>query len=458
MRQRITIYNPNSNNNDIIKKLDKKNLELALNEGQLPFIIENKYTIPNPSLKLDKIAKFRIHSVFNNIPNPLFPFNQAHGISIYMSPTKLSSQADIDEFYTESNLLIEELLGIKTTSKNWINSVNSIFYYDSTPKDLKFNYKLFGNVPSSSNSNFDLLFDGEKLTLRQLFNSIDLQFNKDSSDYKEIGVFAIDESISDTKDDLVLNGFRVIFDPLSDETENEGMLHKTMFHIKPRHRYLNKSIESTIKPNGLHPILSTKLQESKIIESDIKECKLYYYINLNKSLIFDPFQSIPQGANLTLNNGEKNLELPEYKINNWGNEILFEFENYNKTEIDFTLHSRYQLPNNETTSTEVFQSHPKVFIGCNVDEFELLSKSPFDTKGSIGGNYENYFTNDTVFYHFEKSSSDNLKIDIPHGTSNFENVNFITTVSIIFGIVIIVIPIFKKLFNTPRTTVAKKNE
>lgn len=38
-------------------------------------------------------------------------------------------------------------------------------------------------------------------------------------------------------------------------------------------------------------------------------------------------------------------------------------------------------------------------MGCNVKEGNLLDKSPFDTKRDvkIGGNYEIYFTEDTVF-------------------------------------------------------------
>ena len=73
-------------------------------------------------------------------------------------------------------------------------------------------------------------------------------------------------------------------------------------------------------------------------------------MNLNKSLIFDQFQNIPIGSQLIINNGNKNLELPEYKINQWGNELLFEFEFDNDNDIphhiNLTVHSRYQLPQN----------------------------------------------------------------------------------------------------------------
>ena len=38
---------------------------------------------------------------------------------------------------------------------------------------------------------------------------------------------------------------------------------------------------------------------------DVEECKFYYYLNLNKSLIFDQFQNIPIGSQLIINNGNK---------------------------------------------------------------------------------------------------------------------------------------------------------
>lgn len=110
-----------------------------------------------------------------------------------------------------------------------------------------------------------------------------------------------------------------------------------MFHLKPRHRYLPGSISSSIIPQGLHPILATTIStengltstinyEIVGIDADVEACNSYYYLNLNKSLIFDKYQNIPLNSTLLINNGVSNLELPEYKISQWGSELLFEIK------------------------------------------------------------------------------------------------------------------------------------
>ena len=145
------------------------------------------------------------------------------------------------------------------------------------------------------------------------------------------------------------------------------------------------------------------------------------------------------------------MELPEYKISEWGNEVLLEFDNITN-EVNLTLHSRYQLPENanEKTDTTIINTPPTIFIGCNVKEGNLLGKSPFDTKSNIGGNYEVYFTEDTVFYHLLDQSKDTLTIDIPHGVTTFDRINSITILGLLIGILFIVYSIFSKLFFTSK--------
>ncbi|CAX41076.1 component of glycosylphosphatidylinositol-mannosyltransferase, putative [Candida dubliniensis CD36] len=489
MRQRTTIYNPYSSHDGIIINLNRTNFQLS-SIPNYPFIIENKYTIKQSQESYENklystIKQLRIQTKFiNKSGSPIFSFNYQSGLNIYVVPY---FNVDKLKFWKQVEQLIEKLLNIKIDQKNWIQNGNSFYYYDIQPielKEINFNLNSYSNSNSNlnlnSNSNYDYIYDEDKIIIRELLTDIEkIEFNLDNSGiYKEIGLFLIDKKITTTNDDLNLSGLRVIFDGSNNTEGNDNndnnkeeqevvqeSIHKTMFHIKPRHRILSSSeSNSKIISQGLHHILNTKINISLPIDDDIdniKECKFYYYLNLNKSLIFDQFQDIPIGSKLIINNGNKNLELPEYKINQWGNELLFEFNNsilYNDNlEINLTIHSRYQLPkngnNNDYQFSKIFNSLPKLFIGCNINkESNLLDKSPFDTKRDIkiGDNYEIYFTENTVFYHLQQDINTNtnklLEINIPHGKTTFDRINNITTFGLLIGILMILYGILTKIF------------
>lgn len=472
MRQRTTIYNPYSSHDGIITNLNRTNFQLSSIPNHL-FTIENKYTItttttqPNKSSLYLAIKELRIQTKFNNNESgiPIFSFHYEPGLNIYAVP---QSNVDKLEFWQQVEQLIMELLGIKLSSQQWIANVNSFYYHDIQPQPLlNLNLKEGWKFNLHPKSNYDYIYNQDKIIIRELLTNVsEIEFNLELGIYKEIGLFLIDDKIS-TNDDLNLSGIRVILDEDSNTNNKEESIHKTMFHIKPRHRSFDDSTTITTKiiPQGLHPILSTELNTTTIVmptDFDVEECKFYYYLNLNKSLIFDQFQNIPIGSQLIINNGNKNLELPEYKINQWGNELLFEFEFDNDNDIprhiNLTVHSRYQLPQNNHSHSQisnVLNSLPNIFIGCNVKEGNLLDKSPFDTKRDvkIGGNYEIYFTEDTVFYHLQNSgNSDNsgsstlLEINIPHGKTTFDRVNNITSLGLLIGALMILYAISIRVF------------
>lgn len=435
MRQRTTIFNPFSSHDGIVQNANKTNFQLSSVNG-FPFVVENKFTT-TPNTTYPAIKQFRIQNKFNNSPSkdPIFQFDYSPGLNIYAIP---EPNVDEHDFWQQVGNLTTELLNITIPSETWIKNLNSFYYYDLEPISLH-------NFSLHENSDYDYTFTNEKVTIRELLTDVDnLNFNSDPNIFKEVGLFLVDDKIS-SPDDLNLVGLRVVLDD-ADEDQN---IHKTMFHIKPRHRYSGE-VNSKIVSKGLHPILNTKLDASIPEEFDIQECKLYYYLNVNKSLIFDEFQNVPLGSQLVINNGNKNLELPEYKINEWGNEVLLEFDNITN-EVNLTLHSRYQLPENanEEIDTTIINASPEVFIGCNVKEDHLLNKSPFDSKSTIGGNYEIYFTEDTVFYHLLDQRDNALAIEIPHGTTTFDRINSITMLGLLIGILFIVYSIITKVF-TPK--------
>ncbi|KAK6458248.1 PIG-X [Scheffersomyces xylosifermentans] len=450
IRQRTTIFNPTKTHDDIVQNIDKSSFSIKPSTDK--FLIENKFTIPvsvsDPFGKYKRIESLRIQTTDDSFKeDTIFNYRFSSGVNIYVVPKTVESNEDREEFYQEVEQLVSELLPIEVKKDNWIKVLNSLHFHDYLPRELNVDIlRLGGSEELFKSKNYDLFYEaGTGVILKQLglaWPEINIGLNE--TIHKEIGLFLTDEISS--PEDIVLSGVRVI---ISVEQDEENIF-KTFFHVKPRHRYSQQEINSHIVDNGLHPILRTTFHGVGLPQDiDVKECNLYYYLSLNKSLIFDIYQSVPQGAELVLNYGSKDLELPEYKIDEWGNEILFEFSNASAPHhIDFTLHSRYQLPNNESEVTEVLNSLPRLFYGCNVKDDYLLDKSPFDTKLKYGGNYEPYFTNDTVFYHLNHDDQSKVLVHVPNGTSSFDRVNTISTIAVLFGTFIVLVQILRAVLKT----------
>ncbi|KAI5963032.1 PBN1 [Candida pseudojiufengensis] len=479
IKQRSTVINFEQNHDNIIKHLNQTHLSLESLHSDNSLLIENKFTIPfNKNLK--HIRQLRIQSKFDNdiidSRNEFFPFEFTSGLNIYVEPKNTINNDDNDEFFKELKDILNDLIGIEINEEQYINHVMSLYYYDSSPSPLLI------KAPSDkdywfTNKTYDLIYDDSnesQLSIRQIYKTDEISYKLKLTEYKEIGIFLKDSKISNSKDDIVLSGLRVIFDGTAESSdENEKNIHKTMFHFKPRHRILeNIEYNTNLIKNGLHPIFNTNInllnKESStqlINDDDVLNCNPFIYLHLNKSLIFDKYQNIPKNSILLINNGFQDLELPEYKIENWGGELLFKLDTpINEPQnFNLTLHSRYQLPNqnrtnNQTTSkslyTTIINPLPKLFLACNIKDHEILAKSPFDTSrfSSIGNNFENYFSKDTVFYHpiQQKNKENNLRIDIPNGISTFDRINSLTTITLILGILIILYRVFKVVF--PRTS------
>ncbi|EMG50359.1 hypothetical protein G210_4597 [Candida maltosa Xu316] len=367
MKQRTTVFSIDPNYEDLITNVNQTNFQVT-SQPDKQFIIENKYTV-EPTKKYPNIQQFRIQTKFEDPLDSIFNFGYSRGLNVYAVPVPHYKEVD---FWNEVNELTNELLNITITPASFVRNLNSYYYHDIQPIDL-INDKLTKGV------NYDYAYNSDKVIIRELLQNVDnVNYNLKTGIKKEIGLFWIDEKFSN-KQDKSLRGFRVLLD---EENSDEKNVHKTMFDMISKHAHLEKST-SKIIPQGLHPIVNTKIPDSTVEYFQSQGCKLYYYINVNKSLIFDPFQNVPSGSQLVINNGNKNLELPEYKIPEWGNEVLFEFDDI-ISEVNLTLHSRYQLPeNNREQATTIFNSPPDVFIGCNTDKVDVLNASPFDTKRDI---------------------------------------------------------------------------
>ncbi|KAK6203392.1 PIG-X [Scheffersomyces amazonensis] len=472
IKQRTTIFNPNESNDDVVSSIERNQVVFktgSADNSTTPFIVENKITVPLDQTLISQynlIKQVRIQTSDESVTDDVvFTYKFNHGTNIYILPKNVHNQEQQAQFYEQVNDLLQHLLNIDVKSENWIRITNSLYYHDESPRTLSLDW--FSQVDDLVDSHtYDIFFNNDdsegnaSIVLKQLAHlpySTDYTIKLKDNIRKEIGLFIIDKVIS-SPDDIVLSGIRAILNKEEAESDEEYIF-KTLFHIKPRHRIVDGLSDSRIVENGLHPIIKSTFNSfEEKQDSDVIECKLYYYINLNKSLIFDKYQSIPVGANLIVNNGVSNLELPEYKISEWGNEILFEFDNITTNNIEFTVHSRYQLPSNITNSTVIHNSLPQLFYACNVRDDYLLDKSPFDTKLSIGGNYETYFTGDTVFYHIDHTSNSSIVVNIPNANDSIDRISTISILTVLFGVGIILFQLFRVIFRAPKVTATRKNE
>lgn len=450
-RHRITIFNPLDTNDDLIESVDSTRLLLnstTLKNGN--FVREDRTTVlgyAHPQLELVKAIRIHINGPDGPL-TPVFAYNYQKGLNVYVTPTlDVTSDGLIKEFYSQVSSFLNDHFGVKVASDQFIISVNALYFHSpATPEITSFPVEL-----PQSWINLDITYDGPEKKLIVKSTSLVGNFSATSEDSKiEVGLFKVDENIS-SPDDLVLSGIRVLLEP----QQTEKSLHKTLFHVKPRHRYLESEVQTSLRENGLHPVVQTSFSQVVApFDEDVSECKLYYYMNLDRSLFVDKYQL---GADFHLVGlfGNSDLELPEYKVRDWGTEVLLEVAGLK--DLELTLHSRYQLPQLKESTEVIFQS-PTIFYACNVAEDEyLLVNSPFDNKGAIGGSYENFFTNDTIFYHF-KLDGENISIAIPNGHTSLERVNNITFGALSIGILFLVYKLASVFLRGSKATSATKEK
>ncbi|CAK9440164.1 uncharacterized protein LODBEIA_P42640 [Lodderomyces beijingensis] len=476
-RHRATVYYPKLSQHNLIESLTSTNLKLQAPPNER-FAIENRYMLPIATKPLVHIHQLRIQSkppppdtaTATSSESEIFPFEFTPGLNIHVIPKNTIDDSDNDEFYAELKSVLLDLVEIEIGDREWTLSNGALFHFSTRASPLHANSTLL-NVPNlPSLPIYDLIYNDGSFVVRNLDLDVDgVEYEMELGTYKEIGLFAKDTKVSISKDDVVLSGMRVVLDGVTEQQQQQQQQaqegenrHKTLFHLKPRHRYLTNKVESRVLSAGLHPVLSTSFERDAPLlgggggDDDVEQCQLFYYLNLNRSLIFDEYQDVPADATLLVNEGIHNLESPEYKIEQWGNELMFELGEGSDNAgappqgVNLTLHSRYQLPrNNESlVYTEIYNAHPQLFYACQVKEGHLLAKQPFDTKkfSRLGGNYEGYFNNDTVFYHFEQvNPSPLLSFNIPHGTTTFDRINSSTFITLLIGILIILAGVWKKL-------------
>lgn len=470
IRQRSTIYNTGSSHDGVIQDASANSLKLNTSN----FLGEDK--IVQKSTPFRFIDKIRVQ--WFSFDNKDFLFNKySRGLSVYCKPNLLAAGFSKKEFFKEVREFLSSYIDIPEDS--WIVSKDALFYYNSSlfpDKLIQSISSLIGHettIDLERPFNLDYVYENDQRTIKLSGHTASqLIYESQLGKRREVGLFLKEPGIS-VRDDIVLAGIRAVFQDKTDpEAQDNGkdsdFLQKTLFHVKSRQRKLDRRYNSKIQLNGLHPSIGLEFDKDQKMEHDKKltfdedvlQCKLFCYLNLPRSAFIDKYQ-LPTYLELLVTFGNNDLELPEYKIDTWGSEFLFEVKMPELSNFQVPLHSRYQLRNETSGVSFKLLPEPIVFYGCDVRQAELLNKSPFDNKIEIGGNYERFFTNDTVFYHFD-SNQELLQLTIPTIKDSFQSSQILTFICIGCGTIYILYKLLlAKFASVPggaRVAASKKNE
>lgn len=441
MRHRVTFIHSLTPEEQVVETLDEKHVTLS--EG-FNVAREDRYTFTAPDYKNVRALRVHINKGYEASTESLpFSYSYQIGLHFYVRPVAITSLEEREEFYTNSARLISDYFGVKPESQTWIPSLGTLYVHVQEPlnmsfttvneelSELKDDWTCLDYHTSDNTASLKLFYPEARERTVNVTNC---------TDFTEVGIFSVDQQSA--RDDLVLSGARVVFNDAPDV----DLVQKTLFHVKPRHR-MTEEMSIEYQKNGLHPVLSFGEAPQHPVDEDIKGCILYSYFTLGKSIFLDPYQ-IPLGFNVLANYGTKDLELPEYAVKQWGNEILVEHNNTGAFPFDLTLHTRYQLPS-ESSHKSVLLEKPVVFYACEgqVDSY-LLNNSPFDNKKSPGCSFEKFFTDDTIFYHVLQRGA--FTVDIPSPSQDFKIVNITTFTALLLGVSIIIYKLFGRNLKVPK--------
>lgn len=416
----------------------------------VPFVREDRF-----NYQLDKIANvktLRVHIEKGHEDSHLtapFGYNYQIGLHFYVKPVVISTAEEREEFYDHATEAVWQVFGVKPRETEWVHSLNLLYFH--VPHTATFNKEFLPAKLPKNWSSLDFWYDEGHASLKvfqpeQPSREVNAA---ETNDYTEVGIFSIAED--STPEDLTLVGARLLY---NDEDDDPNFVHRTLFHVKPRHRQIEHA-EIEYVPNGMHPKFVVDSVPPVPKAEDVGRCSLYGYLTLDKLLIFDSFQ-VPEGLNVIGNFGSKDLELPEYAVSNWGNEILLEITEDTPFPLELTLHSRYQKPQPLRLHRKVTIDKPVLFYGCEgLTESHLLKASPFDNKRPIGGSFEKFFTDDTIFFHMLDRGQ--YGVSIPSAALDSSYVNLVTFVALSLGVSFILIKSILRVFST-RVSTSKKQQ
>lgn len=203
---------------------------------------------------------------------------------------------------------------------------------------------------------------------------------------------------------------------------NEEKTEKILYQYTTKHRSVNSQyFVDFVQPVGLHPKHRLHM---KNVKAPRQQCSLFAKYSFSKSLFLDRYQlkdlSEPTPNRPAIGQlydvwGETDLEAPIWAVDGWGSESLVQLFTSHKQRngdlvFELPTHSRYEVPQANTTYVHEYQPWPVVFWACMPpsennkeelnaqDALELKIPAAVETR-NLG--YESVFPESTIFYYFD---------------------------------------------------------
>ncbi|KAJ5104474.1 hypothetical protein NUU61_001821 [Penicillium alfredii] len=210
----------------------------------------------------------------------------------------------------------------------------------------------------------------------------------------------------------------------------------TMFSFPSRNHPLSEPGSYTVSfppPTGLHPTMSISMPRSSLKRPPAPQdttCALHTYLTLPSTVFGDQYQLATTDplfleshnlVGLRAFAGETDLEAPDWVVQRWGSNWLFELATPSEDSVAVTstssnwtvtipLHLRYLQPS-ESGYRSTHVPWPVVFWACTSDDDTKMGVNPFE-RANLG--WDGLFGPRTLFYQLHPSSDRLVEdLDVP---------------------------------------------
>ena len=253
---------------------------------------------------------------------------------------------------------------------------------------------------------------------------------------------------------------------------------KLLFQYSTKHQPSRGTYRADFeRPTGLHPKHVLFLENAL---SPQAQCSLFAKYTFTKSLFLDKYQLAELNKPTPSRDavgylygiwGEADLEAPIWAVDGYGSEALLQIYTKNRPagetpgtfQFELPTHSRYEVPQVNSTIVAEIQPWPVVFWACQPTvEEKQNNPSPASVETSNLG-YEALFPKNTVFHYLQPSVSAGQRLqsqfDIPVAPfSSYETVQLVTVVAIFGSFFYLIYEIFRSVSQKTKEVGGKKSK
>lgn len=283
----------------------------------------------------------------------------------------------------------------------------------------------------------------------------------------EVGLLSVHPGYTNAGFSWGLTGFSR---NLEDEKSEKLLFQYTTQHQPSRGKF---SVEFE-QPTGLHPKHILSLED---VRSPQAQCSLFAKYTFTKSLFLDKYQLAELNKPTPTRDaigylyglwGEADLEAPIWAVDGYGSEALVQIyaknrpadEPAGKFQFELPTHSRYEVPQVNSTSVGQVQPWPVVFWACQPTVDEIKENPAPASVETVNLGYEAIFPANTVFHYLEPTVEAGQRLrsefDIPVAPfSSYETVQLVTVVAIFGSFLYLIYEIFRSV---TKSQVLEKNK